>query len=70
MDQKNQKTILAFEIIAFEPGSTNSHNPEQDTSHWQSTCYERTLRFNVSLKELYSKRGSPTLMKNIMKVLS
>ena len=62
--------FLVFEIIAFEPGSTNSHNPEQDTCHWQSICYEGTLRFKISLNEIYSKAGSLRVMENIMKVLS
>ena len=34
MEQKSQKKILIVKIIAFEPGSTNSHIFEQDTSHW------------------------------------
>ena len=62
--------FLVFEIIAFEPVSTNSHNPEQDTCHWQSICYQATLRFNISLRVVYSKAGSLRVMKNIMKVLS
>ena len=33
--KKNQKKFLVFKKIAFEPVSTNSHNPEQDTCHWQ-----------------------------------
>ena len=41
--KKNQKKFLVFKIIAFEPGSTNSQNLEQDTSHWQSTSYQATL---------------------------
>ena len=67
MEQKNQKKILAFEIIAFEPGSTYSHNPEQDTCHWQSICYETTLRFNISLRDVDPKERSLRVMKNIMK---
>ena len=47
MEQKKLKKFLVFKIIAFEPGSTNSHNPEQDTCHWQSICYQPTLRFNM-----------------------
>ena len=34
MEQKKLKMFLVFKIIAFEPGSTNSHNPEEDTCHW------------------------------------
>ena len=34
MEQKSQKKILIVKIIAFEPGSTNFHILEQDTSHW------------------------------------
>ena len=70
MEQKNGKKILVFKITACEPGSTNSHILEQDTCHWQSICYQATLRFKISLKEVYSKAGSLRVMKNIMKVLS
>ena len=35
MEQRNEKKFLVFKIIAFEPGSTNCHNREQDTCHWQ-----------------------------------
>ena len=69
MGEKNQKKFLVFKIIAFELGSTNSHNYEQDTCHWQSICYQATLRFKISLKEVYSKAGSLRVIKNIMKVL-
>ena len=68
--KKNQKKFLVFKINAFEPGSRNSHNPEKDTCHWQSICYQATLRFKLSLKDVYFKAGSLRVMKNIMKVLS
>ena len=70
MDQKFRKKLLVFKIIGSEPGSTNSDNPEQDTCHWQSICYQAILRFKISLREVYSKAGSLRVMKNIMKVLS
>ena len=64
MEQKKyQKTILVLKIIAFESGTTNSHTPEQDTCHWQSICYQGTLRFNISLSEKFSKSGSLRVMK-------
>ena len=63
MEQKNQKKLLALKIIAFESGKANSHNPEQDICHWMSMCYETHLRFNISLREIFSKSGSPRLMK-------
>ena len=63
MEQKNQKKLLVLKIIAFESGTTNSHNPEQDICHWQSMCYETPLRFNISLREIFSKSGSTILMK-------
>ena len=63
MEQKNQKKLLVLKIIAFESGTTNSHNPEQDICHWQSMCYETPLRFNISLREIFSKSGSPIVMK-------
>ena len=63
MEQKNQKKLLLLKIIAFESGKANSHNPEQDICHWMSMCYETHLRFNISLREIFSKSGSPRLMK-------
>ena len=61
---------LFFKIIAFELGSTNSHNPERNTCYWQSICYQATLRFKISLREAYFKASSVRVMKNIMKVPS
>ena len=69
MEQKNQKKFLVFKIIALELGSTRSHILEQESSHWQSICYQTTLRFKISLSEVYSKTGSLRVVKNIMKVL-
>ena len=69
-EQENQKIFLVFKIIAFEPGSGSSHILEQDTSHWQSICHQATLRFKISLRDVYSKASSLRVMKNIMKVLS
>ena len=63
MEQKNQKKLLVLKIIAFESGTTNSHNPEQDICHWQSMCYEKPLRFNISLREIFSESGSARGMK-------
>ena len=63
MEQENQQLFLVLKIIAFESGTTNSHNIEKDISHWQSMCYETPLRFNISLREIFSKSGSPRVMK-------
>ena len=63
MEQKNEKKLLVLKIIAFESGKANSHNPEQDICHWMSMCYETHLRFNISLREIFSKSGSPRLMR-------
>ena len=54
---------MVLNIIAFESGTTNSHTPEQDNCHWQSMCYETPLRFNISLREIFSKSGSRIVMK-------
>ena len=69
MGQENHEKFLVFKIIAFEPGSKNSHILEQDTSHWQSMCYQATLRFKISLREVNSKEGFLRVMKSIVKVL-
>ena len=55
--------LLVLKIIAFESGTTNSQNPEEDIFHWQSMSYETLLRFNISLREIFSKSGSPRVMK-------
>ena len=62
MEEKNQKKLLVLKIIAFESGTRNSHNPEQDTCHWQSMCYKTTPRFNILVREIFSKSGSPRVM--------
>ena len=63
MEQKNLKKLLVLKIIAFQSGSTDSHNPEQDICHWQPMCYETPLEFNISLREIFPISGSPRVMK-------
>ena len=63
MEQKNEKKLLVLKIIAFESAKANSHNPEQDICHWQSMCYETHLRFNISLRDTFSKSKSPRVIK-------
>ena len=55
MEEKNDKMFSVLKIMAFESERTNSHNPEQDSCHWQSMCYETPLRFNISLREIISE---------------
>ena len=63
MKQNNRKILLVLNIIPFESGTINSHNPEQDNCHWQSMCYETNLRFNISLSEIFSESRSLIVMK-------
>ena len=63
MEQKNLKKLLVLKIIAFQSGSTDSHNPEQDICHWQPMCYETPLGFNILLREIFSKWRCPIVMK-------
>ena len=63
MKQKNWKKLVVLKIIPFESGTTDSHNLEQDISHWQSMCYETPLRFNISLREIFCESGSHIVMK-------
>ena len=62
-EEKNLNKLFLLKIIASESGTTNSQNPEQYICHWQSMCYETPLRFNISLREIFSKSGSPRVMK-------
>ena len=55
--------FFAENIIAFESGTRNSHNPEQDTCNSQSMCYETPLGFNISLREIISEYGSLRVIK-------
>ena len=55
MEETNLKKILILKISAFVWGPTNSHNAALDISHWQSMCNETPLRFNISLREIFSK---------------
>ena len=55
MEQKIEKNIFVFQIIAFELGVANSHNLEQDTCRRQSMCSETPLRFHLTLGETFSK---------------
>ena len=63
MEQENLKKFSVLEIIAFESRVTYSQNPEQENCDWQSIYYETSLRFNISLREIFSKSGSPIVMK-------
>ena len=63
MEQENLKKYLVLKRSAFESRKTHSQNPEQDNCHWQSMCYERSVRFNISLREIFSKSGFPRVMK-------
>ena len=68
--KKKSENALILKIIGFESGTTNSHTPEQDTRHWQATCYQPSLRFNISLRGIFWKSGSLGVMKYMTKVLS
>ena len=63
MAKKNQKMFLVLKIVGFESGKTNSLSHEKNTCHWQSMCYETSLRFNISLREIFFKSGSLRVMK-------
>ena len=54
MEQKNKKQLFVLKITGFQLGKANSHNPEQDICHWQPMCYETPLRFDISVREIFS----------------
>ena len=63
MEQKIEKILLVSKGIVFALGAKNSQNLQEDTCHWQSICYEPPLRFNMSLKEIFSRSASLRVMK-------
>ena len=62
MEQKIRQKFFGFMMIAFESGAANSHNPEQNSYHWQSISYEILLLFNISLRETSSVSFSLRVM--------
>ena len=63
MKEENLKKYLVLKRNAFQSGTRDSQNLEQDNCDWQSTCYETTLRFKISLREIFSESGSRIVMK-------
>ena len=63
MEQTNLKKSFVLKIITFELQTTNSHHPVLGICDWQSVCCETPLRFNASLKEIFSKSKSLRGMK-------
>ena len=56
--EKKWQKFLVLKISGFESSTTNSLNLEKNPCHWQSMCYETSLRFNISLREIFFKSGS------------
>ena len=50
-----EKMFLVLKIIAFEWGTLNSHNPEQDTCNRQSMCQQTPLLFQTSIRDIFSE---------------
>ena len=63
MEQKIEKKLFDFQIIAFELGVANSRNIQQDTGHRQAMCQQIHLRFHLTLRETFSKSTSHRMMK-------
>ena len=58
-----RKKLSVLEIIAFELGTTDSQNLEQDSCHSQLMWNETPLRFNISLTDIFAKSSSVRGMK-------
>ena len=56
--KRNQKMFLVLKIIGFVSATRNSLNLEKNTCHWHWMCNETSLRFNISLWEIFFKSGS------------
>ena len=53
---------MLLKTIATELGATSSVNLGRDTCHWQSMCYQTSLSFNISQREIFFKSGSVKVM--------
>ena len=38
MEETIAKKVFTFEVVSFESGAANPHNPEKETCHVQSMC--------------------------------
>ena len=54
---------MVLKISAFESRTRNCQNLEEDNYYWESMCYETPLGFSRSLREAFSKLGSPIMMR-------
>ena len=55
MQQKIQKKFFLFETIASELVTLNCLYKEENTCNRHSVCWERLLRFSMSLTETFCK---------------
>ena len=62
MECKHPKRFSVLKIIAFESGTKNSLNLEKDICHWKSMYYKKSLRFDISLREIFLQSGSISMM--------
>ena len=62
MECKHPKKFSVLKIIAFESGTKNSLNLEKDICHWKSMSYKKSLRFDISLREIFLQSGSISMM--------
>ena len=53
---------MLLKTIAIELGATSSVNLGRDTCHWQSMCYQTSLSFNISQREIFFKSDSVRVM--------
>ena len=53
MECKHPKKFSVLKIIAFESGTKNSLNLEKDISHWKSMSYKKSLRSDISQREIF-----------------
>ena len=63
MERKHQKEFLILKIMAFESATSNIQNLDQDTCHWLSMIYETRLSFNISIREVFPKSRSLTVIR-------
>ena len=63
MEQKIEKTFFVLQIIAFELRVADSHNIEQDTCHQMSMSLQTSLRFYLTLGDIFSKSTSLRMTK-------
>ena len=68
MEQETEKNCFVSLINVFELVAKNSHCYEESTGYGQSMCLQAVLKFQLSLRETFSKSVSVKVIEKYDKI--